>query len=617
MMNQRLIRLFALATVMPLAAPALAQDDDVLGTVTISASAEPVDISRTGASVTVLTGEDLDGGAELSFSALLSRLPGVSFSGNGGMGTTSSLRIRGLAGYYVGARIDGIDVSDPSLGQVAFDFGGLTSAGLSRVEVLRGAQSALYGSSAIGGVIDITTFRPERDGVSGQVALEAGSDSTYSGTLSLGWRDARSLVALTATRTVTDGISAYADGTETDGFRASRLNFYGEWQASETVTLGAAAIAQRSHVEYDGFPAPAGVLADADDNADSDLRGARAFLRFAEGAFRHELALSTSTTERDTRAPHNAEASRFEGRRNGVDYSGGWDVNDQLSLNWGLDHARERYASASIAPWGNSTEAGRIETNAVWAEALYAASPDLDLSFALRHDDHSRFGGETSARAALAWRPDADWVIRAVAATGYRAPALYELYGSFGDDRLQPETSRSLELGAERHFAGGRAQVTLFEAKITDKIGWDNVNYRYAQISGDTRSRGVEIEAEADLAAGWQLFGNYTYTDSVTTNTAGRAREAHVPRHDLVLGLSARFANGVNGHVSVRHVADFISGGRKMPDYTTADLALGYEFGEGSEVYLRVENLLDEKYQTVRNYGQPGRQVFVGVRSSF
>ncbi|WP_112312205.1 TonB-dependent receptor [Pseudogemmobacter bohemicus] len=182
---------------------AQAADEPVdLGTITLTASGEPVALSRTGATVTVLTAAEIEKRGTLSLAGLLRQLPSVALASNGGMGATTTLRLRGLPGYYIGSRIDGIDVSDPSNTQHFFDFGGTTTAGVSRIEVLRGSQSALYGSEAVAGVIDITSWRPEADGVSGEAALEGGTDQTWAGTLSLGFRDARSAFAISANRTI-------------------------------------------------------------------------------------------------------------------------------------------------------------------------------------------------------------------------------------------------------------------------------------------------------------------------------------------------------------------------------------------------------------------------------
>ena len=133
----------------------------------------------------------------------------------------------------------------------------------------------------------------------------------------------------------------------------------------------------------------------------------------------------------------------------------------------------------------------------------------------------------------------------------------------------------------------------------------------------------MELTGRAQVAPGWELFGNYTYTDARTWNGAATTRLVRVPRHDLVLGVEGQLAEGLTGVLAAQHVGDFLDAGiwpnpaSRMPDYTLVNATLTYAVNDRAQAYLRVENLLDKEYQTVRNYGQPGRQVFLGVRTSF
>ncbi|MFT4151810.1 MAG: TonB-dependent receptor [Paracoccaceae bacterium] len=601
-------------------------EEVVLDTITLTASSEPVSLSRTGATVDVVTGEQIRAAGDLSLAGQLARVPGVSISRNGGLGATTSLRLRGLGGAYIGVRIDGMDVTDPSNTQVSYDFGTTTIGGLGRVEVLRGSQSALYGSSAIGGVVDITSFRPEKDGLSGRISVEGGSDSTYSGTAAVGVRDDRGQLAFTASRTTTQGISAAADGTEDDGFRATTLNLYGDYRLTDTVTVGASGIWRDSDTDMDGFPAPAYTLGDTDDTEEGRLRGGRVFARLETGAVTQELSLGHLENKRFYDYPADASTYDYKGERDTLAYSGKWDASDAFSLNWGAERVKESYSTVSVSPWSTGEDSGDAATTSVFAEALYALSPDVDLSFALRHDDHDAFGGKVTGRAAMAWRPTGDWIIRAVASTGFRAPSLYELHSAYGDPSLTPETSRSFELGAEYLMAGGSVQVTLFDTKITDLIQFDYAATAcgqpygcYAQVPGDTKTKGVEISGKYDLNDRWKVYGSYTYTDAYSLGSGTRDRLPLVPRNDVTLGVEGQITDRIAARASVQHVADFIdsSGTERMPDFTVVNVGMDYRITEGTTAYLRVENLFDEEYQTVRGYAQPGRQVFAGVRASF
>ncbi|RRH72409.1 TonB-dependent receptor plug domain-containing protein [Falsigemmobacter faecalis] len=609
-MRSSSVSYLALCAVIGLAQISAAAASDLPETVrleeiTLSASGAPVALSRTGASVTVLTAGDLKSTGNTAVAEQLARLPGLSMSRNGGIGTSTALRIRGLAGPYIGVRIDGIDVADPSGTQCSYDFGSTTSGNLSRIEVLRGSQSALYGSEAIGGVVDITTFRAEAEGTEAKVTVEAGSARSASATASVGVKTARGEFAFSASRTSTDGISAYAAGTEKDAFRASMLTFYGAYDLTEDLRLGLNGFLRDSYAEFDS---------QTGDNGEFEtgrLRGGRVFAEARYGETLHELALSRVSTLREYPLGF---VKKYEGDRDQLSWKGNRTTSDRLSLNWGADYTKETFAAGS--------DQGSVITRAVFGEVLLTPRQDLDISLALRRDDHQTFGTKTSGRAAAAWRPSEAWVIRAVASTGFRAPSLYELYSNYGNRDLKPETSRTFELGAEYLWGESAAlQVTLFDTEIENRISFGRSTYE--QAPGTTLTRGAEVTGHYAFTEGWKVFGNYTYTDAYTLNNGVRTVAVRVPRHDLALGVEGRISDKLSARASVHHVADFSDNGiwpapaSRMPDYTLVNASLGYQVTERTDVWLRAENLFNERYQTVRNYGQPGRQIFVGLSTRF
>ncbi|WP_444666699.1 TonB-dependent receptor plug domain-containing protein [Cereibacter changlensis] len=611
--------LLALMAAAPM--PALAQDILLQGIV-VSASLEETEASRTGASVSLLSEEDLQA-SDIALADNLARLPGLSYSRSGGLGATSKLRIRGLGGEHIAVRIDGLDVADPSATQTAFDFGGLATGGLSRVEVLRGSQSALYGSEAVAGVVDIRSFRPTDQGVSGVASIETGSNSTWSGNLSSGLLTDRAELAFTVTRTITDGISSAASGTERDSFASTFATLYGAFYLTETLRIGASALSSDTVLDFDSFGAAG--PEDSFETTRGNLRGGRVFAEFTTGAVEHTLSLSRTTIERRTPVQKPSDIGYYEGRQTGISYLGGADLSGQIRLAFGAERTKEELVAGAGQPGSN-------ESDALFGEMRYAVTPELDLSLALRHDDPSDFDGRTTGRLAAAWRITDATILRGAAGTGFRLPSIYERFGGYASEDLQPETSRSYELGVERLFGEeGSLQLTLFDSTITDRIGFDANETScgsgfgcYAQVDGDTRSRGVELSGRVAVAEGWALFGNYTYTDAKTTDQGVETRSVRVPRHDLVLGLDARLTARLTGTLTVQHVADVMdtvvtygAPDEPLDDYTLANAALSYAVSDSADAYLRIENLFDEDYQTVRGYGQPGRSVFAGLRARF
>lgn len=596
------------------AAPAAAQQYYDLGTVVLSANQTETEADRVGATVEVLDEEDLQRNSGVQLIDTLTRLPGLTSSSNGGVGKTTTLRIRGLGSGYIGTRINGIDVTDPTGITSAYNWGGLTSAGVSRVEVLKGSQSALYGSSAIAGVVNISTWRPTEDGMSYRFSGEAGSYATAGVSASVGYLSDRAEMALTMSRLHTDGFSAADENeegnTEADGFDGSTVYLSGSYALSERLSVGFDAIYEEQEVEIDGSDTePPYSPIDTYDKNFTDRKGGRVFAIYAGEVVTHDIEGSYFKT---TRHDPNGATKRFEGIRQGARYTGTANLSFG-PLVFGAEYTEEKAVLDS--------DRARSDTASIFGEAQFALSDNLDVTTSLRIDKHSDFGTEPTGRLALAWRPDQDWIVRAALATGFRAPSLYQLYGLYGLATLQPEKSRSLELGAERKMFGtGSISATLFYTEIDDLIGWDeDVDYCnsgfgcYNQVPGTTTTRGIELSADLPVTERLTFFGNYTYTDA---EKADGNQLDHVPEHDLLLGVSAELAPRLSGQIMLNHVADRVDGG-PMPDYTLVNAGLTYDLTPESQVYLRIDNLTDEQYQTVKGYGTSDRAFYVGVRADF
>lgn len=609
-MTHRLTTATLLASSTILGGAAFAQEPFDLGTLVLSASLSPVDASSTGTSVDVLEGDDA-GANDTTVLDRLTRLPGVSSTSNGGLGALAGISIRGLPSRYVGVRIDGIDVLDPSGTQNQFNFGGFTGAGVGRVELLRGSQSALYGSEAIGGVINITSWRPEELGFSGVAQVEAGSFETYSGSFSVGARSENGFVALSYGRVESEGISAQSFNPEKDGFEQSTLNLSAEYDVNDMLTFGGSVYYRTGDIEFDR----SSFTNDASGEISSEELGARVYTRLVTGTITHELSYSYFDIDRKDPGGF---TTRFQGERQTLSYLGTAELSEMVTVNFGVDYSEEDINSGVTV--------GSEDNTSVMAELLYRPTDQIDLSFALRHDDNSDFGGETTGRFAAAFRVTDEVTIRAAAGTGYRAPSLFERFSAFGDPALQPETSLSYELGVEKTYGErGFVKATLFHAEIDDLIDFDPAAVAcgsgfgcYNQVPGTTTSKGIELSGEYALSPMLTLFGAYTYTDAKTNGV----RLTRTPKHDAVIGLNADFTDRFSGYVDVRHVADvvpsaFAPANNKVGDYTLVGAGLSYDVTDRAELYLRVENLFDESYETAGGFNQPGRAAYVGLRANF
>lgn len=593
-----------------LGAPAAAQDDETfLGTITLTALRTAVEAYRTGVTVDVVEREDIAQDSAPTVAGYFTKLPGVSISSYGPLGNDTTVRIRGLGGKYVAVYVDGIRVNDPSDPGAAFSFGSLLTADVGRIEILRGSQSALWGGSAMGGVINVTSLAATEDGLHQFAAVDAGSQGTGRLSYGLTWRDDRSELAFTATRFHTDGYSATATGTEPDGADATRLSFSARHRINDVLTLGGTVFAQKTTQEYDVY------LADADNVQDRSEVGAGVFAEVEAGNTLHRFDVTSYSVDRDFDVAGFTDG--YEGRRLSFAWQATTELSDAWTFVYGADWMRERADySALVGGEKESRIAG------VFAQAIWAPSAALDLSAALRVDDDRDFGTFTTGRLAAAWRPAAGTTVHAAVARGFRAPTLDERYGDYsgwfwvvGNPDLEPETSWSYEVGVDQEFGeGGRVAATLFRIDVDNRIAPDASFVTYENKIGESTSQGVEFEASMPISASFTLGGAYTYTDA---RDSSGGRIALVPRHDLTLWLDADLGRGFGAYLAVNHVADRVDSAGQMGDYTLINAQLNYDINERSLAYLRVENLLDEDFEYYRSYGTAGRTVIAGLQAKF
>jgi vitamin B12 transporter len=604
--------------------------------VTATRTATPIE--KVGASVTVLTQAAIEASQAISVTELLAQQPGVSFTRNGGPGTTTSLNIRGAETQHTVVLIDGVKLNDPSSTQGGFNSGNLLVGDIARIEVLRGAQSTLWGSQAIGGVVNIVTADPTVPFTS-TVEAEAGARKT--GYLRAGIGGATDKITWRAAGGyyTTDGFSSYKLGKEKDGYQNASASGRLRVQLTDTVSAEVRSVYSRGKNDFDGF------------NVDSPEFGRTkelvvySGLNFGllDGRWNNRVGYAYTDTDRANYNPARAVPMTFDsaGKNKRWEYQGAFAITDIVNATFGAESekSRMRTRSPTVAQPLMPFRTGRVGVDSVYGQLQVEPVKGLTLTGGLRYEDHDTYGSHTLGQVAAAWAlNEGNTVLRASFGQGFRAPGLYELYSEYGNLNLSPEDFDSWDAGVEQRFLDGKARVsaTWFYRKADNEIRFfscasgsttvlcnpgGTFRFGYYDNVQKTKAQGLELIGELKPVEGLTFTGNYTYTDAESDSGASKGKQlTRRPKNMANLSATYRWPVGLSTTVAARRVGKTYNNDTNtqvVAGYTTVDLRASYPINNTLEVFGRVENAFDKDYETILNYGTPGRGAFVGLRARF
>lgn len=616
----------------PASAAAPAADETIL----VSARV-PLTAPQLGASVTVLTGADLDRLQSPLLADVLRLQPGVTVSSNGGPGGFTSVRLRGAEGEQTTLVIDGVKVADTASPGGGYDFGALGTQHIGRVEILRGPQSLAWGSQAIGGVIAIETA-PVGDALAADVRIEAGSRDSWLARADVSGAMGPAKLSAGANWQRTGGISAAAEArgaTERDGFDSWGGNVRADVEIVPGLVADLRGRLQQSEAGIDGFPAPRFVLADTPERQRTrEVTGVAGLGWRGEGGSAR-AGWQVSDIDRRNVVPGRVPETGFtsEGRLERLDLRGDWRAAGWLTLAGGVERELSRLATRA-AP-GVAQDRARATLEGGWLQAALEPTARLNLLAGLRHDEHSRFGGATTLGASASWTVAEPLRLRASYGEGFKAPTLFQLFSDFGNRALRPEESSGWDVGAELGLLNGAltASASWFERRTRNQIDFASCFGVTSPICAGrpfgtydniarTQARGTELALGLAPVAGLTVQANASWTDA-RNRTDGSANRGNLlprrPEHSVALIADYAARTGWSIGATLLHVSDSFDNAantRRIPGHVTADIRGGIAVTDRLELYGRVTNLFDESYETVSFYGQPGRQAFVGLRAT-
>jgi vitamin B12 transporter len=626
--------------------------DDIirhLPKVIVSASRVPVPANQVGSAVTVVVAEDLEQRQVRHLSDVLRDIPGVAVSGSGPRGLLTQVRIRGAESNHTLVLIDGIEVNNPASSS-EFDFASLLNAGIERVEVLRGPQSALYGSDAIGGVINVITKRSAAgDGASAKAEVSAGSYRTVDQLYSVGYGHEFFHFDGTYNKFQTNGVSAAdvdAGNTERDGFLTETGRLRAGVTPFDFFEIDFVGTLTNSAVQVDGPDPFTGIFSDIPDSVETLEKYARtsATLTLFDGIW--EQVIGASYASVDTFF-HDAEISgnfgdlnfSSEGEKVKFDYQS--TIKVETDKFGGSEHQltflAEREKENQFTGDAFGTSEAELHNNGYAAEYRVGLFDQLFLSASARLDDNddNQFANQLTHRATAAYLFDATGTrLHASYGNGVKNPTLTELFLSFPgftpNPNLSPEQSKGFDVGIEQTLFGDRVtvDVTWFVNFISDLIRFTPAFDSIENATGTTRVEGVEVTLSAQPMDGLTLDGSYTFTNG--TDPSG-ARLQRRPRHvasananygfevfgrDASVNLNLRFQGEQRDTTFVTDPMLFVTSTDlvTLNDYLLFNVSGTAELHNGVELFIRGENLLDNNIQDVALTGSPGISGMLGMR---
>jgi vitamin B12 transporter len=386
---------------------------------------------------------------------------------------------------------------------------------------------------------------------------------------------------------------------EADPYSGNHLRFVFGHTVNEYVGFNLAALNSSETSDYDQY-------SPLTDKLDRDTQSVKVGLVLNFAGISNEISI----TEGDLTRKYTG--STYDSDRQDIEYKGQTSIGG-TDLIFGAASSKE----AMVSTWGDK---GSDTEKAIFVDVLRKISSSLDVSATMRQTESDDFSSNTSYRLAGIYNLENGIRLRAMGSTGFRAPSLYERY-SGNAVNLKPEESQTQELGLEKVYEdGSSARVTVFNTKIENLIEYDTSLVTlstpwgdYGQSNSVLKSQGLEVEGVWKMSDNIFLKGSYTYTDA----KQGTTPAVRVPKYDYSGSVSVDVSPEITSSLSINYIVDYKDTTGDMPDYTVVNASSKYAFNEKLEGYLRVQNLMDADYETVKDFNTGGRQIFAGIRASF
>lgn len=632
----------------------------------ISAGKTIQSLNTVGTTVAIIDEKTIQNSTEDFLGNIINKnATGINIFQSGGPGTVMGIQLRGLEKRYSTVYIDGVKLSDPSSPDNSFYFQNIIKNSIEKVEILKGNQSTLYGSSAIGGAIHIFTKKGKVN-QKPNLEIKSGSNNTKNINYSFGEDNNKFNYHIGLNKFTTDGISARNDDSENDKYKNISLITNGGYKFNNNLNLSSSLRYASINSNYDSVSKS---LLD-DKNSSNDIEASYNIkLDHENNQFNNTLSYNKTYIERKTKDSENAKQNYF-GYRDSVSWLGTYNFNLDNKIIFGteieFDAARYMGDYAPSATNWKKILADKIANENIFSHYFdYQFRPieNLYTTFGLRNDKHSTAGRNTSGRATFAYQLKNNSVLKSSIGSGIRFPALYDIHYADGNtnvsgggmypsdgylglkaEDLKAERSNSFDIGYETYLQSLDLVLNLnyFNIKqLNSLVGDSRNNWKVQNTSGVNTSKGIETSFLWKPEKNFNLGINYTYTKTYDSNTCSpdiiSSRgcnltsskigndKVRVPRNAFTANITHNTTNELNNSLNIRFVDEVRDFGDInnnfqdviLDDFITFNFSSKYKLKKNYELNFDVINIFDKKYEQQFGYSSMERSFFLSLKTIY
>jgi len=594
-------------------------------------------------SVTVISGEELEQMKKTTVLEALEEILGLTIIQNGPAGGAASTFIRGANSEHTLFLMDGVELNDPISPARSFDLAHFLLDSIERIEILRGPQSTLYGSDALSGVVNIITKKGQGDPKL-SLSSAGGSYGTFINTAGLNGSTEKIHYSFGVNYFQSSGFSSasseYEGNVEKDGYRNLSLSGRFGYRLNNNLEFDFILRTVKTRIDVDNF---GGDYGDDPNNVQKNnaffLKGELRTLLMGN-RWEQKLGFSLVNNDRtyenptDSTHPNDSEEGFFKSTLFKIDWQNNFFLHETNTLTCGIDHQQERgeseyYSDGIWGPYSSIFPLQHAHTTGFYIQDKIKLGSKFFSTAGIRLDNHTQFGTSTTFRLAPAYLIKATQTkLKATLGTAFKSPSLYQLYapatfmGPIGNESLKPERSTGWDIGIEQYFLEGQILVsaTYFRNDYTNLIQFDSLQ-GYTNV-GDAESKGIELFTQVHSRSG--LILNVSYTRAEARDLDANNYLLRRSKDKFSASILYPFLKKGNIRLSLIHIGkredlDFSTWPAirvTLPDYTLLNSVISCDLTRQIQIFLRIDNLLNEKYEMIKGYGTPGRSAYLGLNIS-